>query len=139
MTYLDGSTIHVGDLIWWDEGLRTGYVQEIAESKEEYERLGLSAPHIFVSDAHPFDPATPGPIGYPEASFASEGIGRLTPEERLDLDQATERARSLARIDSAHLISVVTAAIENCLQVGWDVAFIKDRRVAEVVKVPMMR
>lgn len=136
MMYPDGSTIQVGDLIWWDEGLCTGYVQEIAESKEEYESWGLSEPHIFVSDGHPFDPATRTGIGYPEASFASEGIGRLTPEERLKLEQATERARSLARIDSAHLSYAVHAAIENCKQVGWEFSFIKDRKLAEVVKVP---
>lgn len=152
MMYPDGSTIQVGDLIWWNEGCCTGYVQEIAESKEECESWGLDSPHIFVSGTHPFDAASRNGIGYPETSFAAEAISRFTPDERIELGLATveahsliERglatvqAHSLAGIDSDHLIYIVDADVENCKQVGWVFTFIKDRIVAEVVKVSMKR
>lgn len=152
MMYPDGSTIQVGDLIWWNEGCCTGYVQEIAESKEEYESWGLNAPHIFVSGTHPFDAASRNGIGYPETSFAAEAISRFTPEERIELGLATVeahrlmelglasvRAHSLAGIDSEHLIYTVDADVENCKRVGWVFTFIKGRKVAEVMKVPTKR
>lgn len=100
MTYPDGSQIHVGDLIWWDEGLCVGYVQAIAESREDYESWGLDSPHIFVSNRHPFDPslATSGGVAYGASFLEDDGIGPLSAVERLEFERATQLALSLAGV-----------------------------------------
>ena len=92
----DDSTIQVGDLIWWDEGYCVGYVQAVAESKNEYGSWGLDAPHIFVSNTHPFDPTMHIGVGYGESILADDGIGLLTLEERVQLEQATSQAHERA-------------------------------------------
>ena len=136
MTYPDGSRIRVGDLIWWDEGLCVGYVQAIAESKEEYESWGLAAPHIYVSNTHPFDPATRDEVGYPMSALEDDGVGLLSPEERGEFEEATAEAHSLAVSDLDGLIYSVTTEVQKCELVDWIFTFIKDRRVVEVIRIP---
>lgn len=96
MKYPNGSTIKVGDLIWWDEGHCVGYVQVLAESKEEYERWGLDHPHIFVSNRHPFDSKLETGAAHDEACFEDEGIGLLTMDEQRELERVTKYAHHLA-------------------------------------------
>jgi hypothetical protein len=126
MKYPDGSTIQVGDLIWWDEGYCVGYVQVIAESKDEYGSWGLDAPHIFVSNVHPFDPTIHTGVGYGESFLADDGIGLLTLEERVQLEQATSQALERVAADLAYSTYSVFTDVRDCKLVGWAFAFRKD-------------
>ncbi|RYD85622.1 MAG: hypothetical protein EOP84_01950 [Verrucomicrobiaceae bacterium] len=92
MKYPDGKVIHVGDLIWWNEGSCIGFIQSIAESKREYEAWGLDRPHLFLSMIHPFDPNEKSGIAHDETCLVDEAIGLLTEAEALDLSEATTKA-----------------------------------------------
>lgn len=92
MKYPDGNVICVGDLIWWNEGSCIGFIQSVAESKEEYESWGLDCPHLFLSMIHPFDPSEKSGIAHDEACLADEAIGLLTKAEAHDLSRATTEA-----------------------------------------------
>lgn len=117
MTYPDGSQIHVGDLIWWDEGHCVGYVQAIAESREDYESWELDSPHIFVSNRHPFDPSLATSIGvaYGASFLEDDGIGPLSAAERLEFERATQLALA-GRCYSRY--SVITH-VEDCTIKSW--------------------
>jgi len=119
MKYPDGSIIQVGDLIWWNEGYCVGYVQVIAESKEEYDSWGLDEPHVFVSNVHPFNSTIQSGVAEPESSLADEGIGLLTTEERVRLEQAANLAHQLLSADFKYsTYSVFTEVLDGKL-VGW--------------------
>ena len=137
MIYPDGSTIRVGDLIWWDEGLCIGYVQAIVESKEEYKSWGLDAPHIFLSNTHPFDSKITSGVCYNRASFDDEGIGLLNPEERKEFDQAILRAKKSVVAD--YSTYAVTTEIQHSQQIGWIFTFFKDGKEVEVIKIPVQK
>jgi len=137
MTYPDGSQIQVGDLIWWDEGLCVGYVQAIAESREEYGSWGLDSPHIFVSDRHPFDPslATSGGIGYPASLLEDDGIGSLSAAERLEF----ERAKKLALAGRSYSCYSVTTHVEDCTIKSWVFHLIDAQGRENIVPIPYDR
>jgi hypothetical protein len=135
--YPGGSTIRVGDLVWWDEGYCVGYVQVVAESKEEYEGWGLRCPHIFVSNRHPFDPTLGTGVAYDVACFEDEGIGLLTPEERNGLEQAAAKAQMNLKANPDDLTYAVTTEVQNCQQTAWIFTFMKDDEEVEVVKIPV--
>jgi hypothetical protein len=137
MKYPDGSMIQVGDLIWWDEGLCVGYVQVIAESKSDYAAWGLQAPHIFVSNTHPFDSTLLSGVSYPETCLKDEGIGLLTSDERIQLDKASARASDLVGVDLDYSTYSVTADVQNRQLAGWFFTFYKDGKELKKVKVPV--
>ena len=138
MTYPDGSKICIGDLVWWDEGHCIGYVQVIAESKDDYERWGLAAPGIFVSNTHPFDQSLGSGVNYEQASFEDEGIGLLSPEELNRLEGAIAEARRLATVDFDTSTYAVTTEVKNCQVVGWILTFFRDGQEVQVVNVASM-
>lgn len=137
MRYPDGSMIRVGDLIWWNEGQCVGYVQVVAESKEDYESWGLGRPHIFVSNRHPYDPSLGSGVAHDEACLEDEGIGLLTPEERNKFEQAATKARMSLKADSDDLTCSVTCEVQDCQQTGWIFTFNKDGQEFEVVTIPV--
>jgi hypothetical protein len=134
MTYADGSTVGVGDLVWWNEGDCVGYVQVVAESKNDYESWGLTVPSIFLSNRHPFDRSLGG-VAYAQALFEEEGIGPLSTEDLNRLERATSEARRIATVDFDTSTYAVTTEVKNCQQVGWIFTLFRDGREAQVVKV----
>ncbi|MGC9944729.1 MAG: hypothetical protein ABSE48_23145 [Verrucomicrobiota bacterium] len=136
MKYPDGSTIQVGDLIWWDEGLCIGYVQAIAESKEEYASWGLDTPHIFVLNSHPFDPAIASGVAHDEACLKDEGIGLLKPQQRIEFEQATVKALGLVATGLDYSTYSVTTDVKNRQFTGWVFTFYKGRKELERIRIP---
>ena len=137
MKYPDGSTIQVGDLIWWDEGNCVGFVQVIAESKVDYENWGLNAPHIFISNTHPFDAALLTGVAHDLACLKDEGIGLLTADERIQLAQATEQARGLVAGNVDFSTYSVTTDVQHCHLVGWFFTFYKYEEELKKIRVPV--
>jgi hypothetical protein len=135
MTYPDGSTVGVGDLVWWNEGHSVGYVQVVAESKDDYESWGLKVPSIFLSNRHPFDRSLGTGVAYDRASFEDEGIGLLSLEELNQLERATAEARRLATASFDTSTYSVTTEVDKCQQVGWVFTLFRDGREVEVLKV----
>jgi hypothetical protein len=135
MKYPNGSMIQFGDLIWWDEGHCVGYVQVIAESNSEYESWGLDAPHIFVSNNHPFDAALLTGVAHDEACFKDEGIGPLTADEHVRLRQAIDTAcESVAGLE--YSTYSITTDVQHCQLVGWCFTFYQDSKELRKVRVP---
>lgn len=93
MNYPDGNIVRAGDLIWWNEGSCVGYVQSVADSREEFEAWGLDRPHLFLSNIHPFDSTQQSGIAYDEDCLADEGIGFLSAMELTDLKNAITKAQ----------------------------------------------
>jgi len=75
MQYPDGSTVSVGDLIWWNEGTQKGRVALILETEEQKLEWGLSEYGIFISPTESED--LKPVVFYSEDSFDDEGIGRM--------------------------------------------------------------
>lgn len=137
MKYPDGTTIRVGDLIWWNEGECVGYIQVIAESENEYRRWGLDTPHIFLSNNHPFDPTMLIGVAYPESSMADDGIGLLTEQERSELERMRIRAFGLIPRDLAYSFYSVNTEVENFSLVRWVFAFYMDDVKVLGIEVPV--
>ena len=114
-----------------------GYVQVVAESKRDYESWGLRCPHIFVSNRHPFDPSLGSGVAHDEACFEAEGIGLLTPQERIELEQAATTARLKLKPHSGDLTCAVTTEVQNCRKTGWLFTFFKEGKEFELVKIPV--
>ena len=106
--------IRVGDLVWWNEGVCVGFVQELMEEPSDYERWGLDGPSIAFTNLHPFeanddkrkqhvdDEITGATVVHPlnNQHLEDEGIGLLTPHEQSELIWAIGEAKS--RVDSAY-------------------------------------
>ena len=88
-----------------------------------YESWGLTEPHTFVSNRHPFDPSLGPGVGYEEALLNNESIGPLAPEDRSALQQVTAKAPSFAGANFKYLPYAVTTEVENCQQIGWIFTF----------------
>ena len=139
MKYPDGSMIQFGDLIWWNEGHCVGYVQVIAESKEEHVGWGLEQPHVFVSNVHPFNPTIQSGVAYPESCLAEEGIGLLTPEERVQLDEAAAQAHQLVGADLKYSTYHVLTQVLDGKLTGLVFRYLKeDGTELERVTVPVI-
>ena len=95
MKYPDGTSVNVGDHIWWNEGTCVGFVGTIIEGKDDEEAWGLDEPHILISGYHPMDPDDAGWVAYPPSDFADEGIGRLTVEEESLLASAVDQVSAM--------------------------------------------
>lgn len=136
MRYRDGTTVRVGDLVWLNGGTELGYVQVVAESKEEYEGWGLSSPHIFVANLHPFDPTIKTGIAHAEESLNDEGIGLLTAVESAEFRHATDRAFEPVVPDRVGDRYSVKTDIRQCQVVGWVFTFFRDDKPVQTVRVP---
>jgi hypothetical protein len=107
MEYPDGTTVIVGDHIWWNEGASVGFVQTIIEGKDEEVAWGLDGPHILISGYHPKNPSDAGYVAYPPSDFADEGIAPLTNEEEELLASAITDASAQSGYREPFLIGVV--------------------------------
>ncbi len=137
MKYPDGSTIKIGDLIWWDEGYCVGYVQAVAESRAELGSWGFDKPHILVSNIHPFDPASHTGVAYGESFLTDDGIGLLTPEERVQFEQATAQAHKQVAADFEYSAYSVFTDVRDCKLTGRIFSFRKaDGTELQRIKVP---
>jgi hypothetical protein len=98
--------VRVGDLIWWNEGVCVGFVEEVMEERSDYESWGLDEPSIALTNLHPFaanESKHKQHIGFVTSGgtfvialedLEDEGIGLLSDHERSELDWAITEARS---------------------------------------------
>lgn len=42
----DPEEIRAGDLVWWNEGVCVGFVEQVIETSDDFERWGLDEPSI---------------------------------------------------------------------------------------------
>lgn len=136
MKYPEGQSIKIGDLVWWDEGACVGHIQVIAESKEDYESWGLSEPHIFVDNDHPFDSSIGIGIAHNHGYLEDEGIGLLNIEEVARLESAKDAAMKNAKSDfTKYNYSVLTECV-NSKMVCWIFILKSGDSVIEEIRVP---
>ena len=97
MNYPDGRMMQAGDLVWWNEGVCVGYIEEVIGTQDEWALWGLSEPSYAVSNLHPFEACstkhkqhvggvvTGGTVVYPETHMEDDGLGLLDDKEREEL------------------------------------------------------
>ncbi len=100
--------IRVGDLVWWNGGVCVGFVEEVMEAREDYERWGLTGPSIALTNLHPFEanerkhkqrigfPTNGGSVVYSADLLEDEGVGLLSCRERSELEWAIGEAKARA-------------------------------------------
>jgi len=108
MNYPDGTTVNLGDHIWWNEGNSIGFVRIIIDGKNDEKIWGFDEPHILISGYHPKDPTDAGYVAYPPSNFADEGIERLTPEEEEQLACAIAEVSTQSGYREPFLIDVIS-------------------------------
>jgi hypothetical protein len=124
MRYPEGKTIQVGDLVWWNEGVCVGFVEEIMETQVEFESWGLSEPSLAFTNLHPFEAnqtkhkqhignvITGGTVVNSESQIEDEGIGLLTEHERAELEWAIHHAKSIVAEEVSTLPFCVAARMD---------------------------
>ena len=136
MKYPEGQIVRVGDLIWWNEGVCLGHVQEIIESQSDIKSWGFSQPHIMVDNNHPLDSTLDGVVAYGLSDFEDEGIGLLTEEELLMLEAAVNSAKKVSKTDlTSHNYSISTECI-NHKMVSWIFTIMNGNKIIEEIRVP---
>ena len=132
MKYPDGSTVRLGDLVWWDEGNSIGRIIGINETKEECTNWGVEDPGVAIC----YDGSGIGGlfIGYPQRAFAEEGIRRLTLEEERKLDDVFQAARSYSSEKSVEITTGLFRKERNGLEY-WSVVFYRNREALRVIEV----
>ena len=72
MTYPDGSTVNLGDLVWWDEENAIGRIIDIHETGDQCMNWGVEDPGVAIC----YDGFGIGGlfVGYPRRAFAEEGV-----------------------------------------------------------------
>ena len=59
MNYCNGVEIHIGDCVWWDGGIKIGYILKILSTESEFTDAGLDEPSILISLSDNFDCGAP--------------------------------------------------------------------------------
>ena len=126
-----------GDLVWWNEGVCVGFVLEVMEERDDYERWGLAEPSVAVSNVHPFAAneakhkqhigtvAGGGIVVYSACDLEDEGIGPLAPHERSELEWAITEAKSKVAIGSGDLPFCVSALKDmKRREEDWHIQFV---------------
>ena len=98
MLYPDGSLVQAGDLIWWGEGHRVGFVQRVIETEAVLHPRWGKAPHITIG-GFPYRPEVHGAFFCLESKFAADGIARLADDERESLNREIDQALSQSDFD----------------------------------------
>jgi len=92
-SYPNDRLITVGDLIWINEGTQVGFIYEIIEDPETW---GLDEVGVMTQVLHPIEVKekenSPGLCFYPESCFRDEGIGKLTENEKKEMNRAIQIA-----------------------------------------------
>jgi len=132
MKYPDGSTVRLGDLVWWDEESSIGRIIGIHETKEQCANWGVEDPGVAIC----YDGSGMGGlfIGYPQRAFVEEGIRRLTTEEDAEVDRVLQTARSF----SSEKADDVTAGLFRRKRNGreyWNVVLYRNRQALQVIEV----
>ena len=136
MNYPNGEEIKVGDLIWWNEGEATGYVQSIIGYEPEFREWGLDEPHLFLANIHPFDSTSVAGIGYPQSHLGDDGIRPLSTDEKQRLEVATREASRSTGIDFAAVPHAVVVECADDAGRGWIFSIIQGEEQVETVRVP---
>ncbi|MBI1839645.1 MAG: hypothetical protein HYR88_02195 [Verrucomicrobia bacterium] len=124
MQYANGQTVRAGDLVWWNGGACTGYVQAAADSASECRAMGVDCPSIFIANRHPFDASQWCGVAHAITDFVAEGIEPLTDVDRVGLSAAYVRAVEQLG-DEPHSHYRVDASIQSNRQVGWIFTFMQ--------------
>lgn len=86
MKYANGTTIRVGDRVWWNEGIGTGFIQKIIE-RDEYLKEGYEEPMIFINYGSSNRENLERCVGYPERGILDDGVDPLTTEEEHEINK----------------------------------------------------
>jgi hypothetical protein len=140
--------MRAGDLVWWNEGVCIGHIEEIIGTQDECARWGITEPSYAVSNLHPFEACstkhkqhiggifTGGTVVYPETHMEDDGLGLLDDEECKELYWAISHAKSIAGEDFAHVPFCVYALMRDDLSgEDWHFHFVDDecKSLEEVV------
>lgn len=132
MRYSDGSTVRLGDLVWWDEENSIGRIIGIHETEEQCANWGIDGPGVAIC----YDGSGIGGlfIGYPRRAFAEEGIRRLTTDEEGEVDSVLQAARSF----SSEKVDNPTTGLFRKKRNGreyWNVVLYRNRQALQVIEV----
>lgn len=114
------------DLIWFNEGVSVGFIYEIVEDPSFW---GVEETGVMIQSLHPLEVKeredSPGLFFYPESSFADEGIGRLTDNEKKEVNRAIEIA--LDRFQETSPVFTVSAyKKDNSKNEEWHIALFEN-------------
>lgn len=123
MKYPDGNTVHVGDLIWWNEGESLGYVHEIYDDGIDLGDVIYNEPTMSISNRHPFDPTSYGGILQVESQLEDEGVGKLEPEEKIRFNSAINKALEKASPSAKISRYSVHTICRNGRMISWKFVF----------------
>jgi hypothetical protein len=142
--------IRAGDLIWWNEGVCVGFIQEVMEAREDYERWGLDKPSIALTNLHPFEAneqkhkehigfvTSGGTVVSSEDQLEDEGIGLLSPSERSELEWAIAEAKRRVAQEYHDVWYCVSAIMDvDRREEDWHFRFVNHEcRVLDTVIIP---
>ncbi|MEC5127053.1 hypothetical protein VSU19_09850 [Verrucomicrobiales bacterium BCK34] len=142
--------VRVGDLIWWNEGVCIGFVEEVMEERADYESWGLDEPSIALTNLHPFEAnkakhqqhigcvTSGGTVVHALNELEDEGIGLLSDHERSELNWAIAKARSKVAAAHRDLPYCVTAEMDmNRREEDWYFHFVDTEcQIIETVVFP---
>ena len=150
MNYPNGKEMRVGDLVWWNEGVCVGFVEEIITDPMDFGNWHVDGPSIALTNLHPFEAnqikhkqhigyvATGGTTVYPESTIKDEGIGLLSENERREFDWATSQAKERVSDVIAELPFCVCAHLDmERKEEDWHFHFVdQECKVVESVVFP---
>lgn len=132
MRYPDGSTVKLGDLVWWDEGNSVGRIIDIHETKEQCANWGVEEPGVAIC----YDGAGMGGlfVGCPQRAFPEEGIRRLTTEEEGEVDGVRQAAQSFSPEKADDATTGLFRKQRNSREY-WNVVLYRNRQALQVIEV----
>jgi len=120
--------IRGGDLVWWNEGVCVGFVENLIEDEGDRSDYGLDQPGIAFTNLHPFEAnqfTNGGSTVYPEGMLEDEGVGLLSQHERSELNWAIATAREAVAPEHRDLPFCVTAVMNlDCKEEEWVFHFV---------------
>ncbi|MGB6220934.1 hypothetical protein [Haloferula sp.] len=146
----DPEEVRVGDLIWWNEGVCVGFVEEVMEDQGDFERWGLDEPSIALTNLHPFEAneakhkqhigsvMSGCTVVHSLDDLEDEGVGLLSEHERSELDWAIAEARSRAEVQNREAPFCVSALMDmDRREEDWHFHFVNTEcQVVETVVFP---
>ena len=132
MTYLDGTTVKLGDLVWWDEENAIGRISDILETKEQCaDCLGVEDPGVLIC----YDGSDGGlSTGYSRRAFDEDGIRPLTTEEKAEVERVFEAARGFSSEKAEDATTALRRVIKNDREY-WNVVLYRNGQALQVIEV----